>query len=270
MDRCGGANIKVGDKYSIRFTDRVHWFLEIQSKKKNGNPCIFTIGLGLLEDKDAPEIFKEVPGPDMFKGFAFIFSPDKVELECHRRLFNDPNAPQPPKSPFDLPFDHRCRNLKYIPPYPKAMMEYYSKNQPGFFDKKKAYLRGKPVRSIQSWFDPKIRKYSGRINETQLKVIQHFVAKKRYKTFLGMKYKRIILPSPYFLLSQYDPGVLNFLEKRGILKKKWWNCRKFVNMFHRQPFLLLQFLQKVGVKRRSSMRRTSFKKTRKSYGRKRN
>lgn len=270
MDRCGGANIKVGDKYSIRFTDRVHWFLEIQSKKKNGNPCIFTIGLGLLEDKDAAEIFKEVPGPDMFKGFAFIFSPDKVELECHRRLFNDPNAPQPPKSPFDLPFDHRCRNLKYIPPYPKAMMEYYSKNQPGFFDKKKAYLRGKPVRSIQSWFDPKIRKYSGRINETQLKVIQHFVAKKRYKTFLGMKYKRIILPSPYFLLSQYDPGVLNFLEKRGILKKKWWNCRKFVNMFHRQPFLLLQFLQKVGVKRRSSMRRTSFKKTRKSYGRKRN
>ena len=260
MDRCGGSNIKLGDKYSIRYVDRVHWYLEIQSEKKNGEKCFLTIGLNVFLSA-GDNLFKNVPGPYAFKGRTIITSPDEVESNCHYRLFDKKK----------LAHGYRCRNIRYFKEFPKKNLDAQPKE---YFQKNKMYFRGKPVKSFKKIFFGRTNKqYSGKLNETQLEVIKVFLEKKsRVITDKRNKYKHVILNSPYFLLTQYDPFILDTLEKWGIIKKSWMNCRKFSNFFHRRPAELLQYIKESTVlpqneilhksKSKSKSKRASRKKRR--------
>ena len=234
-NRCYGSNIKLGDKYSIRYVDKVHWFLEIQSTKKNGEKCYLTMGLNVFLS-EGDNLYKNVPGPHAFKGRTIITSPDEVENNCHYRLFDKKK----------LANSWRCRDVTYFKEYPKKFLDEQPKE---YFQKNKIYLRGKPVRSWKKiLFGRENKQYTGKLNETQLEVIKVFLEKKsKVITDKRNKYKHVILNSPYFLLTQYDPFILDKLEKWGIIKNNWWNCRKFSNYFHRRPADLLKYIKESTV-----------------------
>ena len=242
MNRCGGSNIKIGDKYSVRYVDRVHWFIEIQSKKKNGEKCFLTIGLNIFLSK-GDSLFKNVPGPEQFKGRTIVTSPDEVEMNCNYRVQE--------KEKLKQKMDWRCRNVQYSKNYSEAFLNKQPKE---YFNRKKLYVRGKSVKSfkkkfIKKIFNKKIKTdYRGKLNELQLKVIKVFLEKKsKYITDKKYKFKHVILNSPYFLLTQYDPFILKTLENLGFIKNKWWNCRKFANFFHRKPEELLKYINESSV-----------------------
>jgi hypothetical protein len=176
--------------------------------------------------------YKNVPGPARYKGRTIITSPDGVENQCHYRLYDKKK----------LAHGYHCRNIQYFKDYPEQFLQEQPKE---YFDKNKMYFRGKPVKSWKKLVvGREQRQYVGKINQTQLQILKVFFEKKsKVITDKKFKYKHVILNAPYFVLTQYDPYILDTLIKWGILKDNWWNCRKFVNYFHKKPEVLLEYIK---------------------------
>ena len=182
MEICGGTNIKIGDNYSVRQTSVIHWYIEVKSKKKNGDPCIFTMGLNMNSFPE-PERNKLITGqtwsqPEWAKTIIEIQTPDISLSKCNNQILRNEGL-----SPF------WCNRLKFSQPFGYEILKHRAKL--GRLSKKKLYARGQIVTDLKSSLTKGTTVWSGIINQSQLDVIRFLKMHGRYFLNADMKTQRL-------------------------------------------------------------------------------